>query len=214
VAVGTEVTLGGAGRNGRGYLSEPPRPGPGVLVVPDLTGLTHAVRERCDWLAEAGFVALGVDAHSGGQLGDGRAETVRARGLIAVAATQLRARPKLRPARVGAVGFGAGGRLALLAAGTGTLNAVVSYYAVLTGGEQTLLPCPVLLQLPGGPAEQAADARGFIHNLRRSGTDVIVRTWSAREAGFADPAQPAYDEGAAIASWVQTAGFLTEHLNR
>ena len=179
--------------------------------MPDRPGLTPEVRERCDWLAEAGFVALGVDAHAGTGRGDA---TVRARGLVAVGATQLRARPKLRPSRVGAVGFGAGGRLALLAAGTGTLHAVVSYYAVLAGPEQTLLPCPVLLHLPGGPAEQADDARAFIRNLRRSGTDVTVRTWTRRSAGFADPVHPAYDEGASIASWVQTAGFLTEHLNR
>lgn len=219
--MGTEVTLGGAGRSGRGYLSEPPRPGPGVLVVPDLAGLTPAVRERCDWFAEAGFVALGVDVHAGARLRAGKpevlaaqAETVRARGLLAVGATQLRARPKLRPSRVGAVGIGAGGRLALLAAGTGTLDAVVSYYAVLAEPERTLLPCPVLLHLVGGPAEQADEPRGFIRDLRRSGTAVTVRTWSGLAPGFADAGDPAYAEGATIASWVETAGFLAEHLRR
>ena len=33
------VTLGAAGRSGRGYLSEPPLPGPGVVVVHDEFGL-------------------------------------------------------------------------------------------------------------------------------------------------------------------------------
>lgn len=217
--MGTEVTLGGAGRSGRGYLSEPPRPGPGVLVVPDRSGLTAAVRERCDWFAEAGFVALGVDVHAGTRTGAGepdeltaRAETTRARGLLAVGATQLRARPKLRPSRVGAVGIGAGGRLALLAAGTGSLDAVVAYYSVLAVPERTLLPCPVLLHLTGGPSEQSDEARGFIGDLRRSGTDVTVRTWSALAPGFVDAADPAYAESATIASWVQTAGFLAEQL--
>lgn len=214
--MGTEVTLGGAGRSGRGYLSEPPRPGPGVLLVPDRSGLSPELRERCDWLAEAGFVALGVDVHAGERSAteqtDPHAATVRARGLIAVAATQLRGRPKLRPTRVGAVGLGAGGRLALLAGGTGTLHAVVSYYAVLAAAERTLLPFPVLLQLVGRPGDQPDEARGFIRDLRRSGTDVTVRTWSGMQRGFADPTDPAYSETTAIASWVETAGFLVEHL--
>jgi carboxymethylenebutenolidase len=216
--VGTEVTLGGAGRSGRGYLSEPARPGPGVLFVPDRSGLTAEMRARCDWLAEAGFVALAVDVHGGErsavEQADPQAETVRGRGLLAVAATQLRGRPKLRPLRVGAVGLGAGGRLALLAAGTGTLHAAVSYYSVLPFAERTLLPCPVLLHLVGRPGDQAEEARGFIRDLRRSGTEVTVRTWSGMAAGFADPVNPAYVESTTIASWVETTGFLAEHLRR
>ena len=220
--MGTDVTLGAAGRSGRGYLSEPPRPGPGVLVVPDRSGLTAGIRERCDWLAEAGFVALGVDLYAGRTADTPAAadrlaaqvDTGQARGLLALAATQLRARPKLRPGRVGAVGLGAGGRLALLTAGTGALDAVVAYYAVLPPEERSLLPCAVLLQLSGGPMEQAAEARGFIRDLRLSGTEVTVRTWSGMSPGFADPGTEAYAESMAFASWVETAGFLAGHLRR
>jgi carboxymethylenebutenolidase len=220
--VGTEVTFGGAARSGRGYLSEPPRAGPGVLVVHDCYGLLPHVRQRCDWLAEAGFVALAPD------LFDGRTATtqefadrlsagldiVRARGLLATAATQLLARPKVRPQRVGAVGFGPGGRLALLAATTGTLDAVVAYYAVLGAEERSLVPCPVLLHLTGGPSEQAAETRSFIRDLRASGTEVTARTWSGVPAGFANADRPGYVEPVTIASWVETAGFLAGHLRR
>ncbi len=220
--MGTEVTLGAAGRSGRGYLSEPPRAGPGVLVMHDRYGLLPHVRQRCDWLAEAGFVALAVDLYDG-RVAATEAEAdrlaanidvQRARGLLATAATQLRARPKLRPERVGAVGFGAGGRMALLTAMTGALNAVVVYYAVLAPEERGVVPCPVLLHLTGGPSHQALEARTFIRDLRASGTEVTVRTWSGVPAGFANADRPGYVEAVTIASWVETAGFLAGHLRR
>jgi carboxymethylenebutenolidase len=220
--VGTEVTLGAAGRSGRGYLSEPPRDGPGVLVVHDRFGLLPHVRARCDWLAEAGFVALAVDLYDGRTAAApadadrlaAALDTTRARGLVALAATQLRARPKVRPQRVGAVGFGLGGRLSLLAAATGTLDAVIAYYAVLAPEERGLVPCPVLLHLPGGPSEQAPEARGFIRDLRLSGTEVTARTWSGMPVGFANADRAEHAERVTIASWVESAGFLAGHLRR
>ena len=185
--MGTEVTLGAAGRSGRGYLSEPALPGPGVVVVHDTYGLLPHVRRRCDWLAEAGFVALAVDLFDGRtartaaeaeRLAAGL-DVIRARGMLATAATQLLARPKVRPQRVGAVGFGLGGRLALLAATTGALDAIVAFYAVLGPGRAVAGAVPALLHLTGGPTEQdAVDAWRSCSDLRASGTEVTARTWS------------------------------------
>jgi len=218
--VGTEVTLGPAGRSGRGYLSEPALTGPGVVVVHDEYGLLPHVRRRCDWLAEAGFVALAVDLYDG-RVAHSREEAdrlaggldqLRARGMVAIAATQLLARPKVRPQRVGAVGFGPGGRLALLAATTGALDVLVAFYAVLAPAERSLVPCPALLHLTGGPDEQDATVRSFLHELRTSGTELTVRTWSGMPPGFANADRPDYREKPAVAAWVETAGFLAGHL--
>jgi carboxymethylenebutenolidase len=218
--VGTEVTLGPAGRSGRGYLSEPALTGPGVVVVHDEYGLLPHVRRRCDWLAEAGFVALAVDLYDG-RVAHSREEAdrlaggldqLRARGMVAIAATQLLARPKVRPQRVGAVGFGPGGRLALLAATTGALDVLVAFYAVLAPAERSLVPCPALLHLTGGPDEQDATVRSFLHELRTSGTELTVRTWSGVPPGFANADRPDYREKPAVAAWVETAGFLAGHL--
>ena len=220
--MGTEVTLGAAGRSGRGYLSEPPLPGPGVVVVPDEFGLLPHVRERCDWLAEAGFVALAVDLYGGHtaataaeaeQLAGGL-DLVRSRGLLATAATQLLARPKVRPQRVGAVGFGLGGRLALLTATTGALDAIVAFYAVLGAAERSLVPCPTLLHLTGGPDEQDQNVRRFLQDLRSSGTEVTARTWSGVRPGFANADRTSYLEKPTVAAWVETAGYLAGHLRR
>ena len=218
--MGTEVTLGPAGRSGRGYLSEPALTGPGVVVVHDEYGLLPHVRRRCDWLAEAGFVALAVDLYDG-RVAHSREEAdrlaggldqLRARGMVAIAATQLLARPKVRPQRVGAVGFGPGGRLALLAATTGALDVLVAFYAVLAPAERSLVPCPALLHLTGGPDEQDATVRSFLHELRTSGTELTVRTWSGMPPGFANADRPDYREKPAVAAWVETAGFLAGHL--
>jgi carboxymethylenebutenolidase len=220
--VGTEVTLGPAGRSGRGYLSEPALTGPGVIVVHDEYGLLPHVRRRCDWLAEAGFVALAVDLFDGrvartsaeAERLTGGLDQVRARGLVAIAATQLLARPKVRPQRVGAVGFGLGGRLALRAATTGALDALAAFYAVLAPAERSLVPCPTLLHLTGGPDEQDASVRAFLHELRTSGTELTVRTWSGVPPGFANADSPDYSEKPTVAAWVETAGFLAGHLRR
>lgn len=221
-SVGTEVTLGAAGRSGRGYLSEPSMPGPGVVVVHDEFGLLPHVRRRCDWLAEAGFVALAVDLFDGRTAATpeqaermvAQLDVLRSRGLLATAATQLLARPKVRPQRVGAVGFGLGGRLALLTATTGALDAIVAFYAVLGAAERSLVPCPTLLHLTGGPMEQDAVTRGFLADLRASGTDVTARTWSGVPPGFANVDRPSYLEKPTVAAWVETAGFLAGHLRR
>ena len=99
------MTLGPAGRSGRGYLTEPALTGPGVIIVHDGYGLLPHVRRRCDWLAEAGFVALAVDLYDGrvahtpaeAERLTGGLDQGRARGMVAIAATQLLARPKVRP---------------------------------------------------------------------------------------------------------------------
>lgn len=220
--MGTEVTLGAAGRSGRGYLSEPSRPGPGVVVVHDEFGLLPHVRQRCDWLAEAGFVALAVDLFAGrvaataaeAEALTAELDLVRSRGLLATAATQLLARPKVRPQRVGVVGFGVGARLALLTATTGALDAIVAFYPVLTPVERSLVPCPTLLHLAGGPMGQDGTTREFIAELRTSGTDLTARTWSGVQPGFADADRPGYLEKPTVAAWVETAGFLAGHLRR
>jgi carboxymethylenebutenolidase len=220
--VGTEVTLGPAGRSGRAYLSEPALTGPGVIVVHDGYGLLPHVRRRCDWLAEAGFVALAVDLYDGrvartpaeAERLVGGLDQVRARGMVAIAATQLLARPKVRPQRVGAVGFGLGGRLALRAATSGALDALIAFYAVLSPAERSLVPCPTLLHLTGGPDEQDAIVRAFLHDLRTSGTELTVRTWSGAPPGFANADRGDYREKPTVAAWVETAGFLAGHLRR
>jgi carboxymethylenebutenolidase len=220
-AMGTFVTLGGAAASGSGYLSEPESPGPAVIVVHDYFGALPHVRELCDALAQAGFTALGPDLYDGMATTDpDRAEVLlrrldvsRSRSLLTVAARQLRAHPKVQPERVGAVGFSAGGWLALLTATGGVLDAVVAYYAALGPGEQAPIPCPVMLHFAEVDEWDPPDLPAtFTTRLRAAGTLVIDRTWPGTEHAFANADVPAWRPGPATAAWAETVGFLARHL--
>jgi carboxymethylenebutenolidase len=222
-AMGTFVTLGGAGAGGSGYLSEPELPGPAVIVVHDYFGALPHVRERCDALALAGFMALAPDLYDGAATTDpARAEALlaridvdRSRSLLAVAARQLRAHPKVQPERVGAIGFSAGGWLALLTATRGVLDAVVAYYAALGPEEQGPIPCPVMLHFAEVDEWEPPDLPAiFTAQLRAAGTLVIDRTWPGTEHSFANADVPAWRPGPAADAWAETVAFLARHLRR
>jgi carboxymethylenebutenolidase len=219
--MGTWVTLGGAGSSGSGYLSEPELAGPAVILVHDSYGLLPHVRERCDALALAGFMALALDLYDGRSTTDparahallGRLDVARSRTMLVLAARQLRAHPKVRPERVGAVGFSSGGWLALLAATGGVLDAVAAYYAALGPPELAPIPCPVMLHFAEVDEWEPMDLpTRFVAQLRAEGTEVVERTWPGTEHSFADPALPAWAPGPAADAWVETVDFLARHL--
>ena len=65
----TAVSLPGSKGALDGYLAVPDGTGPwpGVVVIHDALGMTADLRGQCDWLAGAGFVAVGPDLYSWGR---------------------------------------------------------------------------------------------------------------------------------------------------
>jgi len=201
------------------HLAEPRDGGPGVLVVHDYYGLLPSVRERCDALAAAGFVALAPDLYDGrAARDDGEAE--RLMGDLEAAAARKRLgeavgwlRATVRGGRVGAVGFSMGGGLALMEATTGGLDAVVAYYATLDPASARSLACPVLLQLAEvdeWDPEETPDR--FLAVLRERG-DPEAFTYPGTEHSFANPGIPArFAPRAADEAWTRTVAFLDRHL--
>src|SRR5690242_15801972 len=60
------IEFQGDGRTVSGYLAVPEHGGgPGVVVLHAWWGLTEPFRQVCDWLAQAGFVALAPDLYQG-----------------------------------------------------------------------------------------------------------------------------------------------------
>lgn len=129
---------------GNRYLAAPRRGSPGVLVLHAWWGLTDGVRDYCDRLARAGFVALAPD------LFDGRTATTEpAARALREASMRGRREPAYRVLlrelealaaratgdRLGVVGFSMGGHWALLLAQRAgrPIGATVVHYAVRGG---------------------------------------------------------------------------------
>ncbi|HVB26322.1 MAG TPA: dienelactone hydrolase family protein, partial [Mycobacteriales bacterium] len=110
----TEVTFGGSGGALRGYLARPADggPWPGVVVVHDVFGMTADLRRQCDWLAGAGYLALGPDLYSWGRkfeclrstIGDLRAHRGRAFDDIDAARSWLVSEESCS-GRIGVIGY-------------------------------------------------------------------------------------------------------------
>jgi carboxymethylenebutenolidase len=115
--------------------------------------------------------------------------------------------------RVGLIGFGMGGALALDRAQQGTADAVVAYDATLGPAEHTLIPAPVLLHLgelaiwPAG-----ADPDGFVSRLLDHGTPVTRHEYAGVARGFANASVPELDRDAAGLAFARTATFLSDQL--
>jgi dienelactone hydrolase len=115
------------------YLARPDGKGPwpAVLIGHDGIGLDSYQRSRADRLAERGYVALAMDYY-GGETFFGRPEAMLARvmplladpgrmqALGRSALDVLLAEPGINDGRLAALGYGAGGRIVLELARTGT----------------------------------------------------------------------------------------------
>jgi len=125
------------------YLARPAvGHGPGVLVFHEAFGLGEHVRDVCDRLARAGFVALAPDLFRGRSADSAERAAELAAGLeerrvmhdLEGAAQALMNEHAVDGARIGAVGFCMGGHLALLAAtASPRVAAVVDFYGVDPG---------------------------------------------------------------------------------
>jgi carboxymethylenebutenolidase len=120
-AMGQHISYGRREQTRFGYLAVPPAgKGPGVVVLQEWWGLVGHIIGAADRLAVSGYVALAPDLYRGARAGDLDGARKLALGLamdqatieIADASGYL-ARYCTDRDRIGAVGFGMGGSLAL-----------------------------------------------------------------------------------------------------
>lgn len=243
MAAGTEMDRGagpsGGSRAGRdlafgsgagaltGYLAEPASGhGPGVLVIQEWWGLVDAIRDVCDRLARAGFVALAPDLYHGERTTDpgvaGRLmmdlDLPRAARDLEGAVEALLGRSSVTHPRVGCVGFCMGGQLALYAATRSPrIGAVVDFYGIHPRVELDLarLEAAVL----GIFAERDAfvppeAARRLEAELRSAGKRVRVRIHPGVDHAFMNDHRPdVFDAAAAAKAWDETIAFLRAELS-
>jgi len=223
---GREIEFASNGERARGYLAVPERKsGPGVLVLQEWWGLVDHIRDVCDRLARAGFVALAPDLYRGETASDpdtaGRLmmdlALPRAAKDLDGAVTALLGETATAGGTVGVIGFCMGGQLALLA---GTRNrrigAVVDCYGIHPNVMLELkdLAAPVL----GIFAERdgfvpPAAVKKLEADLRAAGKRPAFTIFPGVDHAFLNDTRPdVYDAAAAERAWGMIVSFLRAEL--
>jgi carboxymethylenebutenolidase len=213
-------------------------PLPGIVVIPDVFGITDLYRDIARRFASEGFFALAVDIYSREgrpDLPDMDAVFACIRALpdprvladLGAAVQYLASRPDIRADRVGITGYCLGGQYALMAAcSVPGIAACVSWYGMLRYAEHNerkpvsplelapRLACPYL-GLFG--AEDALIPNADVEELRtiltRAGKPFTLHSYAgAGHAFFNDTRPDAYRPEAAADAWPRAVGFLRTHL--
>jgi carboxymethylenebutenolidase len=211
---------------------------PGLVVIPDVRGLTEHYRDIARRFAGEGFFALALDIYSregAPDLPDMAAifaciqqlPDPRVLADVGAAVQYLASRPEVRADRVGITGYCLGGQYALMAAcRVPGLAACVSWYGMLRYAEHNerkpisplelapRLGCPYL-GLFG--AEDALIPNADVEELRtilaQAGKTFTLRSYAeAGHAFFNDTRPDAYRPAAAADAWPRAVGFLRAQL--
>lgn len=222
-----------------GFLAHPDAPAPGVVVVPDVWGLSDHYRDLARRLAGAGFAALSVDLYRRERpsLASVQEALEWIRGLsdpqvladVQEAIDLLAAHDAVGGRAVGVTGFCMGGQYALLAAcSCRGLSAAVAFYGMLAYADDldpqrkprsplAALPdrsCP-LLGLYG--EEDALIPLAHVRQLE-AGLKAVPRagevvTYPGAGHAFVNDTRPeSYRPEAAADAWARMLAFFREHL--
>jgi carboxymethylenebutenolidase len=212
--------------------------GPGLVVVPDVRGLTDHYKDIARRFAAEGFFALAVDLYSregAPDLPDMPAVFAWIESLpdprivadLGAAVGFLASRPEVAAGRIGITGYCMGGQYALMAAcSVAGLGACVSWYGMLRYTQHNErkpasplelaphLACPYL-GLFG--AEDALIPNADVEELRaileREGKTFETKSYAgAGHAFFNDTRPDAYRPAAAADAWPRAVAFLRAHL--
>jgi len=217
------VTQGQEGRDSEnGALAIPVAGrGPGVVVIPEGWGRVAHVRDVCDRLAREGFVALAPDLYRGESPSDavqaGRLmmdlDIPRAEEDLSGAVATLLNHEAVEGAKLGCIGFGMGGQLALQAASRSRrIAAAVDCYGIHPG---VVLDCSEIeAAVLGIFAENdefvpASAVDRLAAELQAAGVQTHFRTYSGVEHGFLNDSRPdVYAAAEAREAWNDILSFL------
>jgi carboxymethylenebutenolidase len=201
-------------------------PFPAVIVIQEWWGLNDWVKEQARALAKEGYVALAVDLYRGKiatqqedahQLMMGLPPDRAMRDLESAYAL-LQARPDVKKARVGAIGWCMGGRYSLaLATEEPTLAADVAYYGAPPTDQTAIgrIKAPILGNYGAedkGPSPE--QVRLFEDLMKKAGKPVDIKIYPGAGHAFANVNNPwgGYRREAAEDAWARTVAFLAKHL--
>ncbi len=199
--------------------------GAGLIVLQEWWGLVHEIRSVCDRLARSGFVALAPDLYRGESTTDREAagrlmmdlEIGRAGRDLGAAVEALLRQPEAEGRRIGCIGFGMGGQLALFAACLRSdIDAVVDCYGVHPGVRLDVENCKA--KILGVFAEDdeyipASAVQGLGESLVHAAVEHELLTYDGVQHAFLNDARPdVYDAETAVRAWRDILTFLEAEL--
>ena len=223
-------TLDGSGRFDC-YLARPAgKPRAAIVVIQEIFGVNAGIRRKCDKLAEDGYLALAPDlfwrAEPNVELDPDVAEQFqKALGLMGrcdqdlavrdIEATIKYARASEGCAKVGAVGYCLGGRLAYMTAARTDADASVGYYAVGIDNllrEKHAIARPLMLHIAGADHFVTPEVQKAMHAGLDDHPKVTLCDYRGLDHGFATEIGRRRNEQGAELADKRTAEFFAEHL--
>jgi len=175
---------------GRAYIAVPDAgEGPGLLVLPDVSDNDEDRRKLGDFYAAEGYVALCPEVSAAS----------RGTEEIAGAIAALRARGECT-GKVGALGFGLGGKLACLAAAEASIDCAVSYYNFGTDfglNFVSRIRCPLVIHFAENDPQIPPEALAGVKEALSKRPDAAVYVYPGTAPGFDHSTKPNYNKQAA-----------------
>ena len=214
-----------------GYLALPPAgKGPGLVLFQEIFGVNEHIRGVVEQYALDGFVVLAPDLfwRNGPKIELGYEGADRARAMelmhaltpetvasdITASVKALRERPETAGAKLGAVGYCLGGRLAYNAAAMGGIDAALAYYG---GGIQNQLDRAAFIKCP-----MQFHYAGHDDNIPPAAVDSVLQAFDGKPVqlyvypgahhGFNCWARGTYDAPSAALAHGRSLEFLAEAL--
>jgi carboxymethylenebutenolidase len=229
---GKDITVEGPDGKFGGYLASPASGhGPGVIVIQEIFGVNHVVRQICDAHAARGRFALAPDLfwrlEPGVNITDkSQEEWAKAfslmqrfdadKGVVDIQASINHLRKVAGvTGKVGTVGYCLGGRLAYLSAARTDTDASVGYYGVyIQAGldEAKNIKKPLLLHIAGKDQFTPPDAQKQIIDGLKGNLLVTIHVYPEMDHAFAREGGQHYDKANADLANTRTDTFFRQHL--
>ncbi|RVQ67709.1 dienelactone hydrolase family protein [Croceicoccus ponticola] len=224
------ATLDGTDNFGA-YVARPDgTPKAAIIVIQEIFGVNAGIRRKCDKWAEAGYLAVAPDLfwriEPGIELDpDVDSEMARAFELFGlnktdenirdIEATIHWIRREARVAKVGAVGYCLGGKLAYMTATRTDIDASVGYYGVMIDqmlNESHAIAHPLMLHIPTADGYVSAEAQAKMHEGLDGHPKVTLHDYVGLDHGFATETGKRRDDEAAQLADERTVRFFAENL--
>lgn len=216
------------------FLPDADGPRPGILVFPDMYGISDHTKERAERLAGLGYVALACDLHGRGHILRDMDEVLEVRETLIYNPTEIRARGKggydalkahgaADPSRLAAIGFCFGGRMALELGRAGLdLVCLVAYHAGLRTeavGDSRNIKGKVLVCTGSEDSMATAEDRAvFEAEMKDGDVDWQIHLYGGAYHSFTNPDAASmnrpdfarYDPAADSRSWRSTLDLFNE----